>query len=354
MSRRTTHLLRTALSALHYSGAAVLMRPVTAGVGVIFMLHSVHPAPRLSFEPNRILRVTPRFLESVIRDTREAGFDFVSLDEVPQRLAEPGARPFAAFTLDDGYRDNRDYAYPVFKRFGVPFTIYVPSDFADGRGDLWWLNLENAIRALDVVPFEMDGIARTFPAQTTRDKELAYHVIYWWLRQQPEDIARARVAALSRQAGHDPGELGRTLLLSWDELRDFAADPLVTIGGHTCGHYSVARLPLDVARREIIAGARRLEQELGRPCRHFSFPYGDETAAGPRDLEIARDAGFLTAVTTRKGHLHAHHAHDMIGLPRLSLNGDFQRSHYLKTLLTGAPFAIRDAVAGLTTRPLMS
>src|SRR5262245_32205243 len=130
MSRRTTKLLKAGLSVLHYSGASTLMAPFTRGAGVIFMLHQVVPEPPEEFEPNRILKVTAEFLEAVIVEVERMGFDVVSLDEAARRLgAGEHERPFACFTLDDGYRDNRDYAYPVFKRHGVPFTVYVAATY---------------------------------------------------------------------------------------------------------------------------------------------------------------------------------------------------------------------------------
>ena len=58
----------------------------------------------------------------------------VPIGRVRERLENADSeKPFACFTLDHGYRDNRDHAYPIFRRHGAPFTIYVPSDFADGR-----------------------------------------------------------------------------------------------------------------------------------------------------------------------------------------------------------------------------
>ena len=61
MSRRTTNILKAVLSALHYSGADSMIAPFTRGIGAIFMLHHVSPEKPSSFEPNRILKVTPRF-----------------------------------------------------------------------------------------------------------------------------------------------------------------------------------------------------------------------------------------------------------------------------------------------------
>ena len=345
MSRHSNRLFKAALSALHYSGADGLLAPFTAGNGVIFMLHQVTPEAPRAFEPNRILKVTPEFLDGVVRQVRDLGFDFISLDAVPERLSAPVSdRPFAVFTLDDGYKDNRDFAYPVFKRHGVPFTVYVPTDFADGRGDLWWLSLEEAIRRLPAITLNMEGQRRYFTLATTAEKDAAFEEIYWWLRTLPEIRARAITHNLARQAAFDPFSFCRDLVMGWAELRNFAADPLVTIGAHTRTHLALAKLSEAEVRSEIDDGVRRIEVELGRPCRHFSYPYGDETSAGQREFDIAAKLGIATAVTTRKGLLHMSHVDALTALPRLSLNGDFQDPRYIKVLLSGAPFAFLNAL----------
>jgi peptidoglycan/xylan/chitin deacetylase (PgdA/CDA1 family) len=349
MSQRTTKLLKAALSALHYTGADGLIAPFTAGNGVVFMLHHVVPEAQRDFDPNRILRVTPEFLEAVIEQVRASGFDFISLDDVPGRLvAGANSRPFAAFTLDDGYRDNRDVAYPIFKRHSVPFTIYVAPEFADGNGDLWWLNLDEALRRLDRVSLEIRGEQKHFSLLYADAKTAAFEEIYWWLRSLPEDDARDITHQLARQSGIDPFALCRELVMNWDELRSLARDPLVTIGAHTCGHYALAKLSCERARAEMLLSAQRISAELGRPCTHFSYPYGCEESAGEREFAMATELGFSTAVTTRKGLLHTTHAAQLTALPRLSLNGDFQDARYVKVLLSGAPFALWNALHRLS------
>lgn len=345
MSRRSTALFKTALAAVHYSGAGNLLAPYTRGAGVIFMLHHVDPAPPQEFEPNRILKVTPHFLESVIQQVLEAGFDIVSLDQVRDRLeAGEGTRPFACFTLDDGYRDNREYAYPIFRRYCAPFTIYVPSDFADGRGDFWWLTLEQVLRAAPSITLAMHGETRHFRLANAAEKDAAHHDIYWWLRSLPEAHARAVVAELAAVHRISPKIAHRDLVMSWDELRELADDPLVTIGAHTRGHFALAKLDEGEARAEMAESIARIEQELDRPCRHFSYPYGCERSAGEREFRIADELGLETAVTTQKGLLYADHAHEMTALPRLSLNGDYQDLRYVKALLSGVPFAVMNTL----------
>lgn len=335
------NLFGTALSVLHYSMVDRLLAPLTRGTGVIFMLHHVRPGVPNDFEPNRILTVTPDFLEGVISLVKAQGYDCVSLDEAAVRLSNGNSkRPFACFTLDDGYRDNAEFAYPIFKRHNVPFTIYVPSAFADGDGDLWWLTLEAAIAKASKISLDMSGSEHSFATETADAKTAAFEKIYWWLRSLPERQARQEVAKLAASQGYDPSQRCRELVMSWDELRDLAADPLVTIGGHTVHHFALAKLSEAQARDEIRCGLKRIEQELCVTCRHFSFPYGDEGSAGSRDFRLAKEIGLLTAVTTRKGLLKRKHAGDLAALPRFSLNGDFQDLRYIKVILSGLPFAL--------------
>ncbi len=338
-------MLKAALSALYYSGADGLVAPLTRGEGVIFMLHRVTPEPPAPFEPNRILKVTPDFVEGVIHQVVESGFEILTLDEVPQRLASGrNSRPFACFTFDDGYRDNSEHAYPLFKRLGVPFTIYVPTDYPDGRGDLWWLMLEKVIAEADRVSVDVDGNTLLFDCRTVAAKDSAFAEIYWRLRRMNEMAARDVVARLASAHGHSTQQLCRDHIMNWDEIRALARDPLVTIAAHTCRHVALGKLDAAEARREMLESIARIEAELGRPCRHFSYPYGCEASAGPREFALARELGMATAVTTRKGLVQRSHADALSALPRLSLNGDFQDPRYVKVMLSGVPFALWNAI----------
>ena len=74
------------------------------------------------------------------------------------------------------------------------------------------------------------------------------------------------------------------------------------------------------------------------PDRHLAYPVGDPTSAGLREFQLAADAGFDTAVTTRPGHVFPEHAEHLHALPRVSVNGLFQTEAALKGILSGVPF----------------
>lgn len=344
MSRKSTRYVKAALSALHYTGIDGLVGPLTRGLGCILTLHQVGPDSVDTFCPNRILRITPYFLERTIHQLLEAGFECVAMDEVAIRLrmGNPNGRPFVAFTLDDAYRDNLTNAAPIFRRYGVPYCIYAPTDGLDGRCDLWWLVLEEAIRRLQSITIDVGGEPFYATTETTAGKDAAFYSLYWRLRQLDETEARTIVRQLANMAAYDPGDLCADLVMNWDELREIAADPLATIGGHTVRHYALAKLGAGAARYEMEEGVRRLEASLGRRIKHFSYPFGDRKSADRREFDIARSLGFETAVTTRKGLLRSGEAHDLMALPRISLNGDYQDPLYTKVLLSGLPFALLD------------
>src|SRR4029078_10287871 len=139
-------VLRTGMEALYFSGAHRMLRPLLGGVGAILTLHHVRPPRPEAFQPNRLLEVSPQFLEDVIRELRRADFDIVTLDEMHRRLKEQDfRRRFVCLTFDDGYRDNAQHPLPILRKYDAPFAIYIPTSFPDRAGELWWLTLEAAI-----------------------------------------------------------------------------------------------------------------------------------------------------------------------------------------------------------------
>jgi peptidoglycan/xylan/chitin deacetylase (PgdA/CDA1 family) len=335
-------IIRAGLDALYFSGAHRVLRPIFGGVGTIFMLHNVRPAHAGVFQPNRHLEITPDFLRATLAYLRATGVDIVTPDEVRRRLTEHDfSRRFACFTCDDGYRDNRDHALPAMQDFDAPFSVYVASDFASGTGRLWWVALERVIAKADTIEAPIDGNLIRLDTSTLPGKEMAFGRLHGWLRGLPGDAdLRREMTALCRQHGIDEDAISRELCLSWDELKPFAMDPLVTIGAHSVTHCNLAKQTEAVAAQELADSRKNIENLLQRSIDHFAYPYGDRNAAGTREFALAQAAGFKTAVTTRPGVISADNSEQLTALPRVSLNGNYQDARYLPVLTSGAATAM--------------
>jgi peptidoglycan/xylan/chitin deacetylase (PgdA/CDA1 family) len=316
------------------------LAPVTRGCGAIVMLHHVRPWRERGFAPNRLLEIDPAFLDAALGRMRTLGFDVVTMDEALRRMAEPGERPFIAITFDDGYRDLADHALPILERHQAPFTAYITTGFADRTAELWWLDLEEAIRRADRIDIDLGGGPTILPAATDAEKAAAFQTLYWALRAGPEERLREVVRTLAARHGVNSAALVTELCLDWDGVRALARHPLCTIGAHTLTHPMLAKHAEAVARTEMDDSRRRIEMKVGREVRHFAYPVGDATSAGPRDFAMAAELGFASAVTTRPGMIFPEHAAAPTALPRLSLNGNWQSLDSLEILLSGVPFAI--------------
>lgn len=337
MNLRKIALLSMRNLGIHRAAAAA-----GRALGVIFSAHRVQPARATPFQPNAALTITPEFLEAAIIKVRAMGHDIVSLDEAHERLLDAGGsgknrRPFACFTFDDGYRDNRIWAFPVLAKHGVPHTIYVPVAFADGHGVLWWELLERIVAGNEVV--ELEGAGK-FNTVTTVEKGRAFGKLVQHLNAMAPVAAHALAVRAASRHGIDSDAVCRELMMGWDELAQFSRQKLLTIGGHTASHFRLAKLPFEEAVKEIESGMAGLEARLGLRPAHLSYPFGDPGSAGVREFEIAAKLGLKTAVTTNSGILNGANSGELTSLPRLSLNRVCNDVRCLEVLVSGAPWSL--------------
>ncbi len=334
-------IIDAGFAAFRASGLHKALAPATRGQGVILTFHRVRPwnPPTPGFAPNRLLEITPEFLHQTLGLVRRLGFELVSLEDARRRLVEGGPR-FAALTFDDGYRDTRDFALPVLERHGAPFTVFFSPGFIERSARLWWLELEESLRRLDEVSIDHGDLALSLPTRSPAEKTEAFARIYWALRARPEPELLDVVGALARQAGVGGAGIADALFMGWDEVGAFARHPLVAAGAHSMTHRMLAKWPEDVAREDMAGSKAALEARLGRGVDAFAYPVGDATSAGGREFALARQLGFAVAVTTRPGMLFAEHARHLTALPRVSVNGLWQKAGALEVLLSGAPFML--------------
>jgi peptidoglycan/xylan/chitin deacetylase (PgdA/CDA1 family) len=310
------------------------------GRGAIFTLHHVRPRGKNDFRPNDLLDVTPEFLEAAIIALANEGYDFIRLEDIPERLSDKSSRPFACFTLDDGYRDNAIFAAAIFARYGAPYTIFLNSGFFGRTCTMWWETLDALLNRTDKVTFDFGQGAEILLACTPAQKLSAFNRIAAHINTADE---RQAVAGLDREAlrqDFDPGGIVVELTLGEAELKRLSAEPLVSFGGHTVSHRGIARLPDDEAEAEIAGSLDAITAMTGSRPKSFAYPYGDARSFAPRERQTLKRLGVDIAVTTRPGTLKREMISDLTALPRISLNGLYQKARYVRALASGIPFRL--------------
>ena len=326
------------MSTIALSKAGRLL-PAFAGRGVIFTLHHVRPKKQRAFDPNAHLEITPEFLETAILAAKSAGYQMVPLSDLPQLLAtgDP-ARRYCAFTLDDGYRNNATFAAPVFRKHAVPFTIFVCPGFAERSRIMWWETIADILEKAESISFDFGKGPQTRQTRTLFQKNAAFDAIADVVETIDEDEAVKRIHQLATHHGIDPLQMVEHEIMGPLELADLASDPLCTLGGHTLTHCNLARTDPARLDREIAGSAAKVAQWSGKPVDTFAYPYGWKHAAGQREFTAAKMAGMVAAVTTVPGVLTANAI--ATGLPRISLNGHYQKRRYVEAMISGLPFIL--------------
>jgi hypothetical protein len=197
---------------------------------VILMLHGTADPKRPSlwtplrpqFSPERI----DWCLEAIGRHYR-----FVSLDMAVDILKGeiPPVEHGIAVTLDDGYRSNIADALPVFRKHGVPVTIFLTVANVENRTPFWFDRLDYALQASGPggASFDVGGVDSVSPATGGTVSPLLW-------RLPPADQARVRPQReyhrkMEDVIAHFEGRGGRSLadifeddpwaaLLDWGEM----------------------------------------------------------------------------------------------------------------------------------------
>ncbi len=319
-----------------------------SGVGAIFCFHRVvEDGHHSGFAPNTELELRLSFLEDLLIMARAERWDIVTLDEVRRRLVERSfARKFVCFTIDDVYQDTRHLVLPLFQRYDAPFTAFVTTGIPDRSFPIWWFSLEQILRMRDVLWVPGVQGPRRLDVADAAAKEAAYMDLVGFMRRCVSPTAA--FADLCRLNELTAEEVVDDIGVTWDSLKAMSDSGLVEIGAHTVNHPCIADLSAEEAQREMEQSRRGIEERLGRPVRHFAFPYGHAPACGPRDFALAKSLGFATAVTTRKRVLVPADVERLHALPRLVLNGRFQKTRYAKVYMSGVLGPIESAMLWLS------
>ncbi|MEO8023163.1 polysaccharide deacetylase family protein [Polaromonas sp.] len=86
-------------------------------------------------------------------------------------------------------------------------------------------------------------------------------------------------------------------LMDADELRLWVAGGQ-EVGSHTQNHARLLQIGAQAALAEMTGDKLALEGLLATPVQHFCYPFGEY---GPEHVLMARQAGFQTVTTTRRG-----------------------------------------------------
>lgn len=311
----------------------------TAGLGAIFTLHRVEPKIKTPFDPNGILSVTPDFLDRAIQTLHQKGYAALPLSQLPTYLANPDpTRKIMCFGLDDGYYNNISHALPVFEKHQVPFTLFPCVGLIERTHSMWWETLAHVVAQVEQIDFEFCNVNISMRTVTPAQKYLAFDQLAQHMVSYEQFEAIDALSEFAVKNGIDPMQIVDDLIMDRDELKKLSTHPLAQIGAHTLSHPALSKLSDADLQTEISGSRGYLTDLIGYEPQTIAYPYGGSEHVSQSVCDAAREAGFAAAVTTRPNILSEKAQSQLHALPRISLNGNYQKTNYVAALASGAMF----------------
>lgn len=320
-----------------------ILKPIYGGIGTIFTLHRILPIENKKIKLEKHLSISPQQLEYCIKWLRKKDYAFVSIDDVYDILKgnKPNQR-FVCFTFDDGYIDNLTYAYPIFKKYNIPFTLYITTGFPDRTAIMWWYLLEELLLSHDKINFKIKGKEFSYQCVGHSEKVHVFAEIRHLIMNSNKDEYFNSLKQIFEPYHLDLYTKTKQKALSWDQIAELSCDSNVTIGAHTVNHLILNKLtPLEV-KQEVLESKNKIETIINKKVEHFSYPFGSKNQIGQREFALIKELDFKTAVTTNESNVFKEYFNYLEQLPRVGIFEFMLNDQDLNRMVCGVNYALKN------------
>ncbi len=287
---------QTLLKTIHNFGGFAPFHWAARGKLLILMYH------RFSREKNPY-KISVREFEAHLEYLRR-NCNILSLSEAVDRRQNEIALPpnSAVITIDDGYLDAYELAFPLLKKYELPATLYVVTDFIDEKCWIWtdlmrFVLLNTAKNTVEIEFADGDKINAGLLNEAQKIETASR--INAQLKRLPNEQKDAKIKEIAQSL---EVEIPLTpsadfAPVSWEMAREMDAGNL-SIGSHTATHPILTNVNLSQLDFELCASKKRLEEILDRSVRHFCYPNGNYNETIQKAV---KKAGYESATTTVYG-----------------------------------------------------
>jgi peptidoglycan/xylan/chitin deacetylase (PgdA/CDA1 family) len=245
--------------------------------------------------------VDPRRFERQMRHI-SANYVCIPLGRLHRYLAGEEDLPPCSLivTFDGGFRGNHTNALPVLRRYEVPATVYLVTDYIDEGAVPWTFVTQYMVRTTKHrrVSVDLPGFRGDFDLASADDRRsCSFRINSHLIGLDPAQRSGA-LSLLSSTFEVIVDNIPGDLFLTHDQIREMERSGLIEFGSHTLSHPDLTGIAAGEARREIELSKMRLEELATGPVSSFCYPYGfysEDT------VEMAREAGYRSATTTIHG-----------------------------------------------------
>ena len=228
----------------------------------------------------------------------------LSLSEIAENLEGGKSLPPNAtvITIDDGYADAYEVAFPLLKKFGFPATLFAVTDFLDGKRWVWTDLMRHVLSETkeNFVRVEFKDGEKFEAELTDKQQRLAIaSCVNSRLKKMPNEQKEAKIGEVAETLNVKIPALpsAEYAPVNWEQAREMDANNF-KIESHTVTHPILTNINQTQLDYELQDSKKRLENVLDRQIENFCYPNGSLNETVWKAVE---NAGYKSAVTTHYG-----------------------------------------------------
>lgn len=294
---------------------------------VIFVYHRVCPRKGNLAVSN----ICPEEFEKQIKYLKE-NFKIYSLENLinvleNNQINKKESENIAVITFDDGYNDNYIYAFPILKKYHIPATIFLITEYIGKDKLFWWDKIEYIIYHTKKGEINIPNFGKFL----ITDNKKKFNCILFLLKKfkrMPDDSKEKYINELKNICYVKiPSGLGEKMILSWDKIYEMKNNE-ISFGAHTLTHTNLTNMNLEEAEKEISQSQVMIKDKLKSDVRSFAYPYGSKYY-NHDIIKLLKKNGFVCAVTTSEKVINKSKFYNLYSLPRISA-GSYYYSFTIK------------------------
>jgi len=209
-----------------------------------------------------------KLFEGCVKWFLKNGFSVISTAELNDIIKNNKPLPVSSvvFTVDDGWKENKENIVAVADTYKIPVTIFVTTSPVETGESYWWTYIQKAF-----------------------EKKITNHSV-GALKLVPNE---QRIQELERIKPKVPNNRDALTIV---ELNAISKSPYITIGSHTVTHPILTMCSDEKSQYEIVESQKTLENWTNKPIKFFAYPNGNYTE---REINTLKSNGFQMAFTTK-------------------------------------------------------
>ena len=205
----------------------------------------------------------------------------------------------AIITVDDGYRDFYEYAYPQLRKLGLKATFFVTVNFIDQKIWLWPDRFSYAIEKSQEEMLEIrlgEDLIQLF-LQKEDQRVKSWKRLTDYCIAASDEERKTTIDFVEKKLKIDIADVPSSeySAVGWDELIEMQTYG-IEIGSHTMNHPILSKVSMDCLNNEIAQSKTVLEAKLNKPVVSFCYPNSGVGDINEEVVRTVREAGFWGAV----------------------------------------------------------